>query len=350
MSAKQSESDVVLLERFGKAAQGVVEELSRVIVGQREPIEQMLLCLFAGGHSLLVGVPGLAKTLMIHSLAQVLDVPFRRIQFTPDLMPADITGTEVLEENRSTGERSWRFLPGPLFASVVLADEINRTPPKTQAALLEAMQERQVTIAGVAHRLPNPFFVMATQNPYEQEGTYPLPEAQSDRFMFQIQLEYPTAEEELRVILETTADQERVCRPILSGEHLGELIHLVRRIAISENLARLGMNLVRATRPSDPLAPELVQRCLQWGAGPRASQHLVLGAKARAALYSRAYVSEEDLLHVVTPVLRHRIKTNFRAEAEGVTRSKIIAEVIASILPQPMHGASRDYLEQAFRS
>lgn len=350
MNEPLNRSDLETLDRLGTVAAEVAHELSHVIVGQHEPLEQMLLCLLAGGHSLLVGVPGLAKTLMIQSLAQVLNLPFRRIQFTPDLMPADITGTEVLEENRSTGERSWRFLAGPLFASLVLADEINRTPPKTQAALLEAMQERQVTVGGIRHALPDPFFVMATQNPIEQEGTYPLPEAQADRFMFQILLDYPNPEEELKIILETTSDRPRLCKPLLDGDQLKQLMQIVRRIPIAEPVARLAMNIARATRPTDPLAPESVRKCVSWGAGPRASQYLVLGAKARAAMQNRPMVEEQDVLAVATPVLRHRMRTNFHAEAEGISISSLLDDVLTSLSNKSMLGKQGDYLRQIFRS
>jgi len=304
-------------------------ELGKVIVGQDEVLEQILISIFARGHCLLVGVPGLAKTLMISTLARCLSLSFSRIQFTPDLMPSDITGTEVIQEDRSTGEREFRFLRGPIFANVILADEINRTPPKTQAALLEAMQERQVTAGGTKHSLDEPFFVLATQNPIEQEGTYPLPEAQLDRFMFNIRVDYPTLDEEVEIMRRTTVPQSADLEPVLSGEEILRLQDVVRRVTITDDIIRYCLRLTRQTRVTKDEAPDYLKNWLAWGAGPRASQFLILGAKARAVLHGRNYVSAEDVQAVAPPVLRHRILTNFSAEAEGVTSDDIIQRIIA---------------------
>ena len=327
-NAPAAEDELLALARLSQTLQEVRDELSEIIVGQQAVIEQLLIAMLAGGHCLLVGVPGLAKTLMISSLAKSIDLVFNRIQFTPDLMPADITGTEVIQEDRSTGTREFRFIPGPIFANVVLADEVNRTPPKTQAALLEAMQERQVTAGGRRHALPSPFFVLATQNPIEQEGTYPLPEAQLDRFMFNVLVDYPSQADELEVVLRTTSDSTAEPQVRLTGERLLELTHLVRRIAITPELALVATQIARLTRPSDDQANELVRRCVRWGAGPRASQYIVLGAKARAAMHGSPIVRREDIESVAPSVLRHRMKLNFQAEAEGVTVEQIISDVI----------------------
>jgi MoxR-like ATPase len=291
----------------------------------------LLVALFAGGHCLLVGVPGLAKTLLIRTLAESLSLKFSRIQFTPDLMPADITGTEVIQEDRASGTREFRFLPGPVFANIVLADEINRTPPKTQAALLEAMQEKQVTIGGDRHALPSPFFVLATQNPIEQEGTYPLPEAQLDRFMFNVLIDYPDEMEELDIVKRTTTDVDVQVTPTLSAEEIVELGKIVRRVPIADHMAQYALRFTRQTRVDRGDVPEIVQKFVRWGAGPRASQYLVLGAKARAVLQGRYFVSQEDILAVVHPVLRHRILTNFNAEAEGVKPDDIVSELAKTI-------------------
>ncbi len=332
MSTPQPD-DLQAVARLGEAFNQITRQLERVIVGQRQVIEQILIAMFARGHCLLVGVPGLAKTLLIRSLADTLSLKFSRIQFTPDLMPSDITGTEVIQEDRSTGQRTFRFLPGPVFANIVLADEINRTPPKTQAALLEAMQEHQVTAGGQRHRLEEPFFVLATQNPIEQEGTYPLPEAQLDRFMFQIQVDYPTREEELEIVQRTTADVEEKLQPTLSAQEILELQHIVRRVPVSPHVAQMAVDLVRMSRPQEDQAPEFVRQYVSWGAGPRASQFLVLGGKARAVLHGRHYVSRQDVLAVAPPVLRHRIMPNFNAEAEGISSDDLVRRLMDQ-LPQ----------------
>ncbi len=325
--------DLQAVARLGEAFEQITRQLQRVIVGQSQVIEQILVAMFARGHCLLVGVPGLAKTLLIRSLAETLSLKFSRIQFTPDLMPSDITGTEVIQEDRSTGQRTFRFLPGPVFANIVLADEINRTPPKTQAALLEAMQEHQVTAGGQRHRLEEPFFVLATQNPIEQEGTYPLPEAQLDRFMFHIQVDYPSREEELEIVQRTTSDVEEQLQPTLSAQEILELQHIVRRVPVSPHVAQMAVDLVRMSRPQEPQAPEFVRQYVSWGAGPRASQYLVLGGKARAVLHGRRYVSRQDVLAVAPPVLRHRIMPNFNAEAEGIRSDDLVQRLIQQ-LPQ----------------
>jgi len=303
-------------------------ELAKVIVGQDEVLEEILICIFARGHCLLVGVPGLAKTLMISTLARCLSLSFSRIQFTPDLMPSDITGTEVIQEDRSTGERKFRFLRGPVFANVILADEINRTPPKTQAALLEAMQERQVTAGGTKHLLEEPFFVLATQNPIEQEGTYPLPEAQLDRFMFNIQVDYPSEDEEVEIMRRTTVPQSAEVKPVLSGAEILRLQELVRKVPVTDEIIRYVLRLTRSTRVTKAEAPKYLKDWLAWGAGPRASQFLILGGKARAILNGRHHVSAEDIQAVAYPVLRHRILTNFSAEAEGITPQSIISRLL----------------------
>jgi MoxR-like ATPase len=325
------ENDIQAVERLHEAYHQITRELARVIVGQEEVIEQLLIALFARGHCLLVGVPGLAKTLMIRSLADALTMDFSRIQFTPDLMPSDITGTEVIQQDKTSGERHLRFLPGPVFANVVLADEVNRTPPKTQAALLEAMQEHQVTAGGQRHKLPEPFFVLATQNPIEQEGTYPLPEAQLDRFMFHVLVDYPDEDEELAIVRRTTTDLEAKITPTLNAAQILELTRIVRKVPIAEHVARYAIQLARLTRRQVPDAPEFVKEYVMWGAGPRASQYLVLGAKARAVLRGRHHVSKEDIRAVALPVLRHRIKTNFSADAEGVTTDELIQKLIKHV-------------------
>ncbi len=350
MPPNSSDSDSKLLAELADLSQRIQQELSKVIVGQHEAIEQMLITLLAGGHCLLIGVPGLAKTLMIQSLAKTLNLQFSRIQFTPDLMPADITGTEVLQEDRIQGTREFRFIPGAVFANLVLADEINRTPPKTQAALLEAMQERQVTAAGKRHELPSPFFVLATQNPIEQEGTYPLPEAQLDRFMLNILVDYPSEDEELEVVMGTTSDKQVVLQPLVEATKLVELTRVVRRLPISESVARFAMRLARLTRPTPDNTLEIVKRCVSWGAGPRASQFLVLGAKARAAMRGQPLVTEEDILSVAAPVLRHRIKTNFHAEADGIRAEHIIEAVLEQEAKLPGKGRTSEYFGQVFRS
>ncbi|ADB17581.1 ATPase associated with various cellular activities AAA_3 [Pirellula staleyi DSM 6068] len=338
------------VDKLRIARERITAELSKVVVGQTEVIEQLLITLFARGHCLLVGVPGLAKTLLVRSLAESLDLSFSRVQFTPDLMPSDITGTEVIQENRTTSERSFRFLRGPVFASIVLADEINRTPPKTQAALLEAMQERQVTVAGQKHPLPDPFFVLATQNPIEQEGTYPLPEAQLDRFMFQVWVDYPSHDEELEIVKRTTADIETTIAPTLDAASIIHLSRVVRKIPIADHVARYALALARSTRKSDPLAPDFVREYVQWGAGPRASQYLVLAAKARAALAGRLFVTHDDVVAVALPVLRHRLKTTYAADAAGLSSDEIIRKLLAKIPLPSDEPLARDEHAQLFRS
>lgn len=350
MTTSEPSSDIEGLQRLSTACAAIRRELGRVIVGQDEVIEQLLVALLAGGHCLLIGVPGLAKTLMISSLAKSLELEFNRIQFTPDLMPADITGTEVIQENRELGIREFRFLRGPIFANIVLADEINRTPPKTQAALLEAMQERQVTVGGQRHPLPSPFFVLATQNPIEQEGTYPLPEAQLDRFMFNILVDYPSQDDELEIVLRTTSDVQTELTSQLSGTELGQLTHLVRRIAITPQLALLSTQLARNTRPGEANASTKVRNCVRWGAGPRASQNIVLGAKARASLYGSPIVRREDIEAVAPAVLRHRLRLNFQAEAQGITADDIIREVLQSVDESLESSATRERISKVLRS
>ena len=345
------ESDLQAVERLGDAYRRIAHELGKVVIGQKQVIEELLIAMLAGGHCLLLGVPGLAKTLMVRALADTLDLSFNRIQFTPDLMPADITGTEVIQEDKATGRRDFRFLEGAVFANVVLADEINRTPPKTQAALLEAMQEHQVTAGGQRHRLPDPFFVLATQNPIEQEGTYPLPEAQLDRFMFEILVDYPSEQEEFEIVRQTTAEAVPEAEKVLSRDEIKSLQTIVRRIPVADHIIRYAMQFPRLTRrnpraaatPSSGLSgrgakgeiafaavPDFITQYVSWGAGPRASQYLILGGKARAALHGRAYVSMEDVRAVAKPVLRHRIITNFNAEADGLTADQIIERLIAA--------------------
>jgi MoxR-like ATPase len=287
--------------------------------------------MFARGHCLLVGVPGLAKTLLIRSVADALSLAFSRIQFTPDLMPADITGTEVIQEDKASGTREFRFLKGPIFANVILADEINRTPPKTQAALLEAMQEHQVTVGGERHVLPEPFFVLATQNPIEQEGTYPLPEAQLDRFMFHVNVDYPNEEEELQIVKRTTADLDIRLTAMLSAAQIVQLTQIVRKVPVADHVAKYAIQFARQTRRERSGTPDFINEYVLWGAGPRASQYLVLGAKARAVLRGRHYAGQEDIRAVAAPVLRHRIKTNFNADAEGITADELIRRLIETI-------------------
>jgi MoxR-like ATPase len=327
-AADPAERDEELLERLAEARVQLEEQIARRVIGQHVVVEGLLTTLLADGHALLVGVPGLAKTLLISTLADALDLKFSRIQFTPDLMPSDITGTEVLEEERATGRRQFRFVRGPIFANVVLADEINRTPPKTQAALLQAMQERQVTAAGDTMTLERPFFVLATQNPIEQEGTYPLPEAQLDRFMMELRIGYPTREEEERVAMQTTGSEVHEVRPVLGAAELLELQRLVRRVPAAPSLVSYAVRLARATRPDDAEAPELTKRYIGWGAGPRASQYLVLGAKARAALHGRGVPNLEDVRAIAPAVLRHRVVVSFQAEADGRTPADLVAELL----------------------
>jgi MoxR-like ATPase len=316
------------------ARQKILEQLSQVIVGQTEVIDELLISVFARGHCLLEGVPGLAKTLMVSTLARSLDLRFSRIQFTPDLMPADITGIDIIEENRNTGSRDYRFLEGPLFAHVILADEINRTPPKTQSALLEAMQEHRVTVGRNQHPLPEPFFVLATQNPIEQEGTYPLPEAQQDRFMFKVFVKYPSFEEEFEIVRKTTSLDTGNIRPVLTAEEIIELQKMVRQVPTSDHVTRYALALVRQTRVDQAQEnqhrgiPEIVQQYVAWGAGPRAVQYLVLGGKARALLYGRSHVICEDIQALAKPVLRHRLVMNFLAESEGFSADTLIEKLL----------------------
>ena len=327
----------VRIEAFQEGREKILAEVRKVITGQEEILEQVLIALFAGGHCLVTGVPGLAKTLLIKTFAEVLDLEFRRIQFTPDLMPADITGTEILEEDKATGQRSLTFIKGPIFGNIVLADEINRTPPKTQAALLEAMQEHRVTAGRTTFQLDEPFFVLATQNPIELEGTYPLPEAQLDRFMFNIHIEYLEEDDEVAVARSTTSAESVSVDTVLSGDVVREYQLLVREVLVSEQVARYAVRLASMSRPSSGNAPEFVKNWVSWGAGLRASQYLILGAKARALLNGRGHVSCEDIRVLAHPVLRHRILTNFYAEAEKVTSENIVDRLLATV-PAPQSG------------
>ena len=323
-SARDDSRDLELLDNLASARAALNEQIARRIVGQREIVDNLVATILAGGHALLVGVPGLAKTLLVQTVAQALDLQFSRVQFTPDLMPSDITGTELLEEDHATGRRFFKFVHGPVFGNVVLADEINRAPPKTQAALLQAMQEHAVTTAGKTHRLPEPFIVLATQNPIEQEGTYPLPEAQLDRFMMQLTVGYPSREEEERIVAETTTDTDVHVTPVLTAAQLSELLHLVRRLPAAPSVVSYAVKLARSTRPHEPEAPANVKKYVSWGAGPRASQYLILGAKARAAMDGRAMPDLEDVAAMALPVLSHRVVVNFQAEAEGVSAGSLI--------------------------
>jgi MoxR-like ATPase len=321
---------IAAVRELASARKRILEQVRRVIVGQDQVIDELLLGLFADGHCLLVGVPGLAKTLLISTLAQILDLEFNRIQFTPDLMPSDITGTEILEENRATGERIFKFVRGPVFANLVLADEINRTPPKTQAALLQAMQEKEVTTAGQTFPLSLPFFVLATQNPIELEGTYPLPEAQLDRFMFNISVGYPDEGQEVQIVNSTTGVEVPQVERVLTAAEILRLQKIVRQVPVSEHVVRYAVQLARATRPG-PDSPEFIRNWIAWGAGPRASQYLVLGAKARAILRGRETPATEDIRAVAPAVFRHRLVTNFNAEAEGVKADDIIAKLLEAV-------------------
>ena len=325
-----SETPTEAIRQLVAAREQLLDQLSHVIVGQSQVLDEMLIALFSRGHCLLEGVPGLAKTLMISTLSRALDLSFSRIQFTPDLMPADITGTEIIEENKTTGARERRFLEGPLFSHVILADEINRTPPKTQAALLEAMQEGQVTVGRVRHELSDPFLVLATQNPIEQEGTYPLPEAQQDRFMFKIFVDYPSYQEEFDIARRTTTVQTEKVQPILSGRQILDLQRIVREVPITDHVINYALSLVRQTRVGHAGIPDFVEELVSWGAGPRAVQFLILGGKARAVLHGRTHVSTEDVAALARPVLRHRIVINFAAESDGVTQDDIIDKLIAA--------------------
>ncbi len=322
-----------ILQEFAQHRQIMQQELQKVIVGQSDVIEQIFAAIFTRGHCLLEGVPGLAKTLMVSTLARILDIGFKRIQFTPDLMPSDITGTNVLEEDEN-GRRNFRFVEGPIFTNILLADEINRTPPKTQAALLQAMQEREVSVGQTTYTLPEPFFTIATQNPIEQEGTYPLPEAQLDRFMFNIKVDYPTASEEEQILASTTRNEKPEVRKILSGRSIVALQKLVGSVAVSEYIIKYVARLVRSTRPKDDSAPKFVKEWVDWGAGPRAGQFLIHGGKALAAMEGRFSVAIDDIRKVAIPVLRHRLSTNFQAQAEGMTTDLVVKRLLAE-LPTP---------------
>jgi MoxR-like ATPase len=343
------DDDLRAVEKLSESYRRITSELSKVIVGQHQVVEELLIAMFACGHCLLVGVPGLAKTLMIRTLADALSLRFSRIQFTPDLMPADITGTEVIQEDKMSGTREFRFLQGPIFANVILADEINRTPPKTQAALLEAMQEHQVTVGGKRHKLAEPFFVLATQNPIEQEGTYPLPEAQLDRFMFNILVDYPDEDEELEIVRRTTADVVHQVTATLNAEEIIGLQQIVRRVPVAEHVSRYALKFTRLTRREKGEVPEFISSYVSWGAGPRASQYLILGGKARAVLHGRHYVSSEDIRAVAAPVLRHRIMTNFNAEAEGIKSDDIVRNLIDIIPPAEEEAALGGKLSEVFK-
>jgi MoxR-like ATPase len=328
-------SDTASVKELTGAYRKLTEQIGKVIIGQQKVVEQLLMALFSRGHCLLVGVPGLAKTLLVSTVARILHLTFKRIQFTPDLMPADITGTDILQDDPETGRRKFAFLHGPIFANMILADEINRTPPKTQAALLEAMQEHHVTAGGTSYHLPEPFFVLATQNPIEQEGTYPLPEAQLDRFMFNISVGYPTCDEEIGIMKRTTSTVQTELEAILTGEQIMRLQDLVRQVAVADHVFSYAADLVRGTRPQEPTAPKFITDWVGWGAGPRASQYLILGGKARALLHGRLHVTTEDIKEVAYPVLRHRLVTTFHADAEGIAADQIISKLIQTIpLPQ----------------
>lgn len=326
-----------MIRRVCQAKERLLKEVHKIIVGQDEMLEQMLICIFARGHCLTIGVPGLAKTLTVATLAKALQMKFNRIQFTPDLMPSDITGTEIIDVDPETNERKFRFVRGPIFTNISLADEINRTPPKTQAALLQAMQEYEVTVAGKTYPLEPPFFVMATQNPIEQEGTYPLPEAQLDRFMLSIYIGYPNKDEERKIVMATTQTKKVDIEPVLQAQDVVWIQNLVRQVAVSDHIVDYAVELVRSTRPKESYSPQFVQNWLAWGAGPRAAQSIILTAKARAILNGRFAVSGDDIRAMCFPVLRHRIFTNFNADAEGVDVNEVIKRIIEAV-PEPSHG------------
>lgn len=328
----QADEERQLIERLRSAREGINRELSKVIVGQHDVIEQLLLALFAGGHCLITGAPGLAKTLLVQSVADLFHLQFKRIQFTPDLMPADITGTEILEQNEQ-GQRSMVFVKGPIFANVILADEINRTPPKTQSALLEAMQEHQVTAAGRRYTLEEPFFVLATQNPIEMEGTYPLPEAQLDRFMFNVFVNYLSEDDEVAVVRQTTSTKKVKLEPMFAGSDLTKFQHIVRSVPVAEDVARYAVRLASASRPFEKNSPDFINSWVNWGAGLRAGQYLVLGAKAHALLNGQAHVSVENIRKVAHPTMRHRILINYRAEADGITVDHVVDKLLATVQP-----------------
>jgi MoxR-like ATPase len=331
-TSDKTKDDVQLAAIINKAFITIKKEISKVIIGQDDIIEQLLISLFARGHCLLIGVPGLAKTLLIRTLGEILDLKFSRIQFTPDLMPSDITGTEILEEDRSTGQKTFKFIHGPIFANIILADEINRTPPKTQSALLEAMQEYHVTAAGQSFQLDQPFFVLATQNPIEQEGTYPLPEAQLDRFMFSLWLDYPTYEQEVEIVKQTTVDMDINLDPVLNKKDILEFQNLVRRVPVAENVIDYTVKLVTSSRSGTQWADEKINEWIRWGAGPRASQYLILGAKVRSILHNRYTPEIEDIDYLALPVLRHRIAPSYSAEAEGIDVKQIVRYISNKII------------------
>jgi MoxR-like ATPase len=331
MNPPVADADVKMLESLRSAHQLMRAEVGKIIIGQEAVLDQLLMAIFCRGHALLVGVPGLAKTLMVSTLSQALDLTFKRIQFTPDLMPTDITGTEVIQDDPVTRQRMFKFLPGPIFANIVLADEINRTPPKTQAALLEAMQERKASIGGTDHLMKDPFFVLATQNPIEQEGTYPLPEAQLDRFLFMIQVDYPTDGEEEAIMRQGTSDIQTKVTKVLHAEDILRLQHIVRRVPVADHVFRYAKRLTRMTRPGTPEAADFVNRYLTWGAGPRASMNLILAAKAHAILQGQHHVSADDVAAVANPILRHRLIRNFTAQSEGIEIEDIIKRLLSAI-------------------
>ncbi|MDH5186454.1 MAG: MoxR family ATPase [candidate division WOR-3 bacterium] len=324
-------SDIETVRQLNLARKKIEQEINKVIVGQKEVIEQILICVLASGHGLIIGVPGLAKTLMVNTLAKVLKLAFNRIQFTPDLMPSDITGTEIIEEDTGSGHRKFRFVKGPIFANIILADEINRTPPKTQAALLQAMQEYNVTIGGETHPLPLPFFVLATQNPIELEGTYPLPEAQLDRFMFSIYIDYPSPNEEVEIVKSTTSAYEPKLDAVLNDKEIIQLQKLLRRVPVSDDVLSYAVRLASSTRPNNNDTPQFIKDWVSWGAGPRASQYLILGAKTHSILRGRYTPTTDDIRLVAQPVLRHRIVTNFNAEAEGIKADDVVKKLLETL-------------------
>ncbi len=324
-------SDVQMLETLRTAHQQMRKEIGKIIIGQEKVLDELLMAIFCRGHALLVGVPGLAKTLMVSTLAQALDLTFKRIQFTPDLMPTDITGTEVIQDDPATRQRMFKFLPGPVFANIVLADEINRTPPKTQAALLESMQERKASIGGADYPMKDPFFVLATQNPIEQEGTYPLPEAQLDRFLFQINVDYPSDAEEEQIMRQGTSDAPQTVSKVLHGDDILKLQHIVRRVPVADHVFQYAKRLTRMTRPGTPEAADFINKWVTWGAGPRASMNMILAAKAHAVLQGRHHVSADDVAAVADPILRHRLIANFAAQSEGITVENIIQRLLNAV-------------------
>ena len=331
MNAAIAESDVQVLESLRNAHRQMRSEIGKIIIGQEQVLDELLMAVFCRGHALLVGVPGLAKTLMVSTLAQALDLSFKRIQFTPDLMPMDITGTEVIQDDPATRQRMFKFMPGPIFANIVLADEINRTPPKTQAALLEAMQERKASIGGTDYPMKSPFFVLATQNPIEQEGTYPLPEAQLDRFLFMIRVDYPSDEEEEQIMRQGTSDVQPTVTKVLHGEDILKLQHIVRRVPVADHIFHYAKRITRMSRPQTEDAPEFINKFLTWGAGPRASMNLILAAKAHAVLNGKHHVAAEDVAAVAEPILRHRLILNFTAQSEGITVEGVVRRLLNAV-------------------